>query len=443
MKPSEHILSIQPSPNDSSPRPGLDAAAEMRETRSELVNAPHIHLSHLRRLDEQLGQQLDSLAQLGRTVLQRRLGDLNRPGDYFTHAVLCLELRDSARFEELLGLAEHQLPVEQAIASAMGWVGGQTVQGRLRELLVHPAPIAKRLALAACTMHRVDPGALLVPCLQSTDPGLRAMAARTAAAAGRADVMDMLLEGLSAPVIQAADLPSALAVPGDDEEASDFPSTEVIGFEDDDDQYAASPISPTTGLRGSAPSRPGGLDAPDSRSGWYDSRQGPDSRHGPDTLSPPIPWPTLPRPGRQVAPAELLRADVRGWSAWAAVMLGDRGAALATLREAALGDTPFATQAMTLFLKACELSDAHDVLRILTRKGGASSRRRLILGCGVVGDPLYLPWLTDMMSEDAWARVAGEAFSMITGADLAALDLVRHRQDGLSTRPSQTSDYLV
>jgi uncharacterized protein (TIGR02270 family) len=192
-------------------------------------------------------------------------------------------------------------------------------------------------------------------------------------------------------------------VPGDDEDedsqVSEFPTTEMIGFADDDDDFASS-HSHSASPRASS-------------------------------------WPALPEPGSPPNPAALLRSDIRGWSAWAAVMLGDRGAALGVLQELALGDTPFAAHALPLYLRACDLNDAHDVLRTLTRRGGATSRRRLIQGCGVVGDPLYLPWLMDMMTEDAWARLAGEAFSLITGADLLALDLVRRRPDGLTTRPGE------
>jgi uncharacterized protein (TIGR02270 family) len=148
-------------------------------------------------------------------------------------------------------------------------------------------------------------------------------------------------------------------------------------------------------------------------------------------------WPALPAPSVPPDPAELLRGDARGWSAWAAVMLGDRGEALATLGELALSDQPFAAHALPLYMRACDVNDAHDVLRTLTRRSGATARRRLIQGCGAVGDPLYLPWLMDMMSEDAWARVAGESFALITGADLMALDLVRRRPEGLTTRPGE------
>jgi uncharacterized protein (TIGR02270 family) len=49
----------------------------------------------------------------------------------------------------------------------------------------------------------------------------------------------------------------------------------------------------------------------------------------------------------------------------------------------------------------------------------------LIRGAGLVGDPAYTPWLISLMPDDSCARIAGEAFSLITGVDLAQLDLER------------------
>jgi hypothetical protein len=403
MKSSDHEVmpKLVPTTAAGPLHPGLDAAAELREARTEMVRAPNVRLMQLRKLDEQLAQHLEALAAIGPAAVRRRSADLIRPGDLFTQSVLSIELRETHRFDELLHLAEHEMHIEQALASALGWVAGPPLQARLREMLASSNPVARRIALSACAMHRVDPGAVLVPSLQSSDPALHAAAARTAASVGRVDMMDMLIDGLSAPAQTTPSTPPVTEVPGDDEDeddhVSEFPTTEMITFADDDDDFASS--------RSASPRASS--------------------------------WPALPEPGSPPNPSALLRCDIRGWSAWAAVMLGDRGVALEVLQELALSDTPFAAHALPLYLRACDLNDAHDVLRTLTRRGGATSRRRLIQGCGVVGDPLYLPWLMDMMTEDAWARLAGEAFSLITGADLMALDLVRRRPDGLTTRPGE------
>ena len=48
-----------------------------------------------------------------------------------------------------------------------------------------------------------------------------------------------------------------------------------------------------------------------------------------------------------------------------------------------------------------------------------------VQGSGIVGDPMYVPWQIRQMEDDLLAPAAGEAFSLITGADLALLDLER------------------
>jgi uncharacterized protein (TIGR02270 family) len=52
-----------------------------------------------------------------------------------------------------------------------------------------------------------------------------------------------------------------------------------------------------------------------------------------------------------------------------------------------------------------------------------AQRRIGIEALGLLGDPVSVPWLIQQMSDLPYARVAGEAFSLITGADLALLDL--------------------
>jgi uncharacterized protein (TIGR02270 family) len=49
--------------------------------------------------------------------------------------------------------------------------------------------------------------------------------------------------------------------------------------------------------------------------------------------------------------------------------------------------------------------------------------RLSVLGAGVVGDPVSIPWLIETMKSPITARLAGEAFSMITGIDLTYHDL--------------------
>jgi uncharacterized protein (TIGR02270 family) len=72
-------------------------------------------------------------------------------------------------------------------------------------------------------------------------------------------------------------------------------------------------------------------------------------------------------------------------------------------------------------LQAKGAQSAHGWLSTLAKD--PSSLRWLIRGAGLVGDPAYVPWLIGHMADNKTTRLAGEAFCLITGLDLAWLDL--------------------
>lgn len=114
-------------------------------------------------------------------------------------------------------------------------------------------------------------------------------------------------------------------------------------------------------------------------------------------------------------------AACRFEAARAGLLLGDRQAALQTLVALAGAGGPQAAPAALLALKVLAMEPAHALLQALAQE--AASVRVLIRGIGAAGDPQHLPWLLAQMGEPTLARLAGEAFSTITGLDLAAQDL--------------------
>jgi uncharacterized protein (TIGR02270 family) len=62
--------------------------------------------------------------------------------------------------------------------------------------------------------------------------------------------------------------------------------------------------------------------------------------------------------------------------------------------------------------------------------------RPAVSGAGALGDAELVPWLCEHMSEPALSRVAGEAFSMITGVDLAGQDLEGEWPEGFEAGPN-------
>ncbi len=114
-------------------------------------------------------------------------------------------------------------------------------------------------------------------------------------------------------------------------------------------------------------------------------------------------------------------ATVRFEAAHAAVRFGDRGAAPAALRALAEVPGPQQEAALTAFLLLASPTEAHALLKTLP--ADTTGQRLRVRGAGWSGDPVYVPWLLQQMASPALARVAGEALSLITGLDLAELDL--------------------
>lgn len=107
-----------------------------------------------------------------------------------------------------------------------------------------------------------------------------------------------------------------------------------------------------------------------------------------------------------------------------AVLLGERRRALPALTEVAAAPDPAPTDALLrLALLAADPAAARDLVRELIAQG--APRRTTIRATGWAGDLRAVPWLIQQMDDDSTARAAGEAFSMLTGADLALLDLER------------------
>jgi uncharacterized protein (TIGR02270 family) len=109
------------------------------------------------------------------------------------------------------------------------------------------------------------------------------------------------------------------------------------------------------------------------------------------------------------------------WAAWSAVLLGDKHNALDVVASIATVPGPFRARAFQLTLQAKGTQTAHGWLAGIGRD--PAKLRWLIRGAGLAGDPAYVSWLIGHMADIKTTRLAGEAFSLITGLDLAWLDL--------------------
>jgi uncharacterized protein (TIGR02270 family) len=109
----------------------------------------------------------------------------------------------------------------------------------------------------------------------------------------------------------------------------------------------------------------------------------------------------------------------RFWAAWSATRLGTTEG-LRVLAAFVHVPDDRRERALDLLLRRLSVDRANVLLRPLA--SDPKQRRAVIRATAVIGDALYVPWLINQAGDDAVARPAGEAFTTITGADLAGLE---------------------
>lgn len=171
-------------------------AAVLHTVRAHLVSAPHARLRHVGRLDERMAAHLDGVAVAGEFGAQLALAALESPGvgELFVATVGAIGSGQSISLDKLFSLMETLPEANAGLISAFGWVSAHTLRGTVSELLGHAEPLRKCVGIAACSMHRVDPGATLDAAIVSSDARLRARALRCAGETGRRDLLPVCLQ---------------------------------------------------------------------------------------------------------------------------------------------------------------------------------------------------------------------------------------------------------
>lgn len=301
--------------------------------RDAAVRAPHYNQKDLAHLDDRVEAHIDGLRVAGDAGWELCAEQLayEEPGEVFAAGLLALESKNLKRLEQVLAVAEDVPTTTRGFISALGWVTPQQLKGTGKTFLNGGSPFLKRLGIAACAIHRVDPGAQLDRALADDDAALRARALRAAGELGRKDLLPTLREHA-----------------GSDDEACRF------------------------------------------------------------------------------------------WAAWSAVLLGERGRALESLKVEVTAASPFAARALQLVSRAFDGPAAQAWFKGLVQD--PQWLRTVIVATGQHGDPHYVPWLIKQMKTPEVARIAGEAFAMITGVDLAYLDLEGEWPEGFEAGPTENSE---
>jgi uncharacterized protein (TIGR02270 family) len=128
-------------------------------------------------------------------------------------------------------------------------------------------------------------------------------------------------------------------------------------------------------------------------------------------------------------------AGCRLWAAWSSALLVGYANSIQMLQSFVEVPGPFRERALQLALRRLNLSSAHAWHRRLCDQ--AQSLRVATIGAGVLGDPVLIPWLMEQMLVPPLARVAGEAFTMITGVDIAYHDLNRKKPEDFEAGPNE------
>jgi uncharacterized protein (TIGR02270 family) len=125
-------------------------------------------------------------------------------------------------------------------------------------------------------------------------------------------------------------------------------------------------------------------------------------------------------------------------AAWSVILLSPNLDALAALRTIAESPGQFSVKALQMAIRRMDLVGAKAWQAWFSRR--KEGLRMAITAAGAIGDPDHVSWLTEQMKIPSLARVAGEAFTMITGIDLAYVDLEKNAPEGFEAGPTDNPE---
>lgn len=107
------------------------------------------------------------------------------------------------------------------------------------------------------------------------------------------------------------------------------------------------------------------------------------------------------------------------WSSWSSILMGDRSQAT-KLQSFVLQENPFQVDAVEICFRVLPIEQARSWVSLLSKN--PEHMRLVISATAILGDPQAVNWLISQMKVPDFTRVAGEAFTLITG-----IDLVEHK----------------
>jgi len=124
---------------------------------------------------------------------------------------------------------------------------------------------------------------------------------------------------------------------------------------------------------------------------------------------------------------------VRFAGAWSSALRNGTPRAIRTLKAISDLGGRFSEDALEVAMRRMEFGPAKAWQQHLSQN--ASKLRLAIAGAGALGDPELIAWLIQQMSQPTLARVAGEAFILITGVDIVKEHLDAGPPEGFDAGP--------
>ncbi len=129
--------------------------------------------------------------------------------------------------------------------------------------------------------------------------------------------------------------------------------------------------------------------------------------------------------------------SIRFWATWSGVLLGKREWVV-QLKDYVLKPGPYQAKAIELVFRVLPPGMAREWITELA--GDQTQVRNVIKATGVLGDPQAVNWLIANMRAPESARLAGEAFTLITGIDLEGNGLALEVPDLVYTDDEGTGE---
>ncbi|WP_444993948.1 TIGR02270 family protein [Aliikangiella sp. IMCC44359] len=129
--------------------------------------------------------------------------------------------------------------------------------------------------------------------------------------------------------------------------------------------------------------------------------------------------------------------QVKFWANWSAILLGNRSA-VNRLQAYIEEESPLKDLAIQTIFRVLPIPQGRQWISQLA--ANPEQARTVIQATGVLGDPHAVPWLIEKMKLEESARLAGEAFTQITGIDLEQEQLSIETPDNIAVIPNNAPE---